>query len=73
MPGPNSATIRRKCRLARLDEFPGDQIGVDDGDAKRGELIGHCGLAAGDSTGQADAEGGRSWLQAQPMEGLSCS
>jgi len=42
-----------KAGRTRRDDFPGDDIGVDDGDAPLGEHVGHGALAAADATGQA--------------------
>ena len=39
---------------AGLDDLPGEDVGVDDGDAEAGELGGDGGFACGDPAGEAD-------------------
>ena len=39
---------------AGKNDLAGEQIGVDDGGAVRGEAVGDEGLAAGDAAGEAD-------------------
>ncbi len=46
-----------ECWLARLHKFPRDEVGINDGNAKRREFICNHRLTAGDATGQSDAEG----------------
>jgi hypothetical protein len=44
-------------RLPGLDDLPGDEVGVDDGDAERGKELRDRGLATRDASGEGDAEG----------------
>ena len=46
-------------RLARFDDLPGDEVGVDHGNAEFREHLADCRLAAGDTAGQADPQGPR--------------
>ena len=55
--GPNASATCGERRPARLDDLAGDDVGVDDRHAERGEEVGDGGLAAGDATGERDAEG----------------
>ena len=55
-PGSKQGHDSCKSGLARLHQLPGDHIGIDDWNAKVGELVGHGGFAAGNATRQPDAQ-----------------
>jgi hypothetical protein len=52
----------RKGGLARFDEFAGNQVGIDDRNAKGCEFVRHSGLAAGDAPCQSDPQDGSGHL-----------
>jgi hypothetical protein len=58
-------------RLAALDNFASNDVGVDDGDAEVCKHLGDYGLAAGDATGQPDAKWGVGASVAQPCRNRS--
>src|SRR5258708_27308529 len=47
----------RQRRHARLDDLPGEQVGVDDRRAPGAEQVGDCALSRGDAAGEADEAG----------------
>ena len=56
---PKCAAIFGQQRRAGRHHFARQQVGVDDGDAERGEQIGDGGFAAGDAAGEPHAEAAR--------------